>query len=159
MDYYLKTIIRPATDSDIDYIASMIARLKTLNEEFDESFKVVDNLISVAKTYIEESLRSDNVIVLVADVGGQVVGFIRVELRSRIFYKPTLKAVITEIYVKPSYRRRGVGRLLVEAAAEEARKRGASLIAAEFPLANVMAKTFYEKLGFKELQVEYFREI
>lgn len=155
----LRPAIREASEGDVNSIAVMIARLKTLNEELDPSFRVREDLLEAAKEYARSSIDSSNVLLLVADVGGEVVGFIRVELVDRIFYEPRIKALITDLYVKPEYRRRGVGKLLVEAAIEEAMRRGAGLISAVFPEGNVIAKSFYQNLGFKPFQLEFFKPI
>lgn len=155
----LRPTIREASKDDVDSIAVMVARLKTLNEELDPSFRVKEDLLEAAREYAKSSVDSNNVILLVAEIGSEVVGFIRVELVNRVFYEPKIKALITDLYVKPEYRRRGVGKLLVEAATEEARRRGAGLISAVFPEGNVIAKSFYQNLGFKPLQLELFKPI
>ncbi|MCE4610875.1 MAG: GNAT family N-acetyltransferase [Desulfurococcales archaeon] len=155
----LRPAVREASEDDVDSIAVMVARLKTLNEELDPSFRVREDLLDAARQYVRTSINSSSVILLVADVGGETVGFIRVELVDRVFYEPRIKALITDLYVKPEYRRRGVGKLLLESAIEEARKRGAGIISAVFPEGNVIAKSFYQNLGFKPLQLELFKPI
>jgi len=44
------------------------------------------------------------------DEGNRLIaGVIRFELVDRLFYEPRLQAVITDLYVRPQYRRRGSG--------------------------------------------------
>ena len=57
-------------------------------------------------------------------------------------------AEITELYVQPSGRRRGVGTALVEAAAEVARDRGCSELHLLVSPGNTPALSFYETVGF-----------
>jgi ribosomal protein S18 acetylase RimI-like enzyme len=150
--------VRYVREDDVEAVADMIARLKTLNEELDPHFKVVDNLEDEARRYVRESLASNNVVMLLAydSDTGEPVGVVRLEFVDRIFYKPRVKAVITDIYVKPRYRRRRIATLLLEKAKEEARRRGAGIIVAVYPANNVIAEMFYEKEGFKTLQVEKY---
>jgi ribosomal protein S18 acetylase RimI-like enzyme len=150
--------VRYVKEDDVEVVADMIARLKTLNEELDPHFKVVDNLEDETRNYVRESLGSSNVVMLLAYNAstGEPVGVVRLEIVDRIFYKPRVKAVITDIYVKPRYRRRRIATVLLEKAKEEARKRGAGIIVAVYPANNVIAEAFYEREGFKTLQVEKY---
>jgi len=153
--------IREAGPGDIGPVAGLIARLKLVNEELDPHFKVVDDIEEVARRYVEEAIASGDKIVLAAldEETGEPVGVLILELVDRVFYKPRIKALITDLYVHPRYRRRRVGALLLEKAAEKARERGAGLLAAVYPAGNNIAAAFYEKHGFRSLQVEVYRPL
>ncbi len=153
--------VREAVEADAEALAALVARLKSLNEELDPHFKVVGDLDKVALEYVKASIGSDKVILLVAEdaEAGEVAGLIRVELVDRVFYEPRVKAVITDIYVRPKYRRRRVGRLLLEKAAEEAARRGAGIITAVYPAGNVIAARFYQQMGFTRLQEEVYKPL
>jgi GNAT superfamily N-acetyltransferase len=58
------------------------------------------------------------------------------------------RALLRHLYVAPAARGRGVGRALVEAAAGEARRRGARCLWAETQTVNPGAVRFYERAGF-----------
>ena len=150
--------VRYVGEEDVEAVADMIARLKTLNEELDPHFKVIDNLEEETRKYVKESLSSGNVVMLLAynSSTGEPVGVIRLEIIDRIFYKPRVKAIITDIYVKPRYRRRRIASILLEKAKEEAKRRGAGIIVAVYPANNLIAEAFYEREGFKTLQIEKY---
>ncbi len=152
-------IIREASREDVDAVADLVARLKTLNEELDPSFRTSQRLREEARRYVEESLSDPKARLIVAAVGDEVVGLLRLVFIDRVFYEPRIKALITDLYVKPGYRRRGIGRLLVEYAVDVARREGAGIISAVFPEGNVIARRFYEELGFRVLQVEVFKPV
>ncbi|MEM4971410.1 MAG: GNAT family N-acetyltransferase, partial [Sulfolobales archaeon] len=99
--------IRHARKEDIDQISDLILRLKKLNEEFDPLYTVRHEAPEIVRKYVSESFDKEDVIMLVADSLGKVVGVIRAEIRSRIFYDPLMSGVITDLYVLPSYRRKG----------------------------------------------------
>ena len=154
-------IVREARKEDLEAIAEMVARLKVLNEELDPNFKVVENLEEEARKYAQEVLESDSHIVLVAeDKGkGRPAGLIIARLLDRRFYKPRLKALITDFYVKPLYRRKRLGTLLMEKLVAEARRRGAGIVTAVFPSNNKIAEEFYTSHGFRDLQTEKYKQV
>ncbi len=154
-------MIREARGEDVESVAEMVARLKVLNEELDPNFKVVDNLEEEAHRYAEEVIGSPDHIVLVAEdrAEGKTVGLIIAEVSDRRFYKPRKKALITDFYVKPLYRRRRLGTLLFEKLVTEARRRGAGIVTAIFPANNKIAEEFYTSHGFRDLQVEKYKQV
>jgi ribosomal protein S18 acetylase RimI-like enzyme len=151
--------IRSARKEDIEQISDLVLRLKKLNEEFDPLYTVRQEAPEVVRKYVAESLDRDDIILLVADSLGKIVGVVRVEIRSRIFYEPLIAGVITDLYVLPSYRRKGVGETLVSSVIKILRSRGVSLVSAEFPPMNKIAVEFYTNMGFKPLMYVFFKEI
>lgn len=71
--------------------------------------------------------------VIVAEMGGEMVGFAAV-----------VGGELDGLFVEPDLWGSGIGRLLVKAAAQEARKRGLALTV----IANPRARAFYEQCGF-----------
>lgn len=153
--------IRPGIKRDVDEIVEMVTKLKLLNEELDPHFKVVEDLEDQVRSYVESSLESSDTIILVAeDEDTQTLaGVVIAKLIDRIFYKPRIKALITDFYVKPVYRRKRLGTLLLERVEAEASKRGAGILTAIYPAYNSIAEHFYETHGFDKLQVERYKPI
>ncbi len=149
---------REASADDTETIASLILRLKRLNEEFDSHLKVREDASKNAGTYVKDSIRENKVLLLVAEASNRLVGVLRAELRERIFYDPPMEGVITDFYLLPEYRRHGAGRKMVDDATQRLKKMGAQIIIAEFPLQNKIASSFYEKLGFRGTIGFYARE-
>ena len=58
-------------------------------------------------------------------------------------------AEITEMYVRPQFRRRGIGRALVEAALDFGRKRGCREFHLLVDPSNEPGQAFYVELGFQ----------
>lgn len=61
------------------------------------------------------------------------------------------EAEILDVAVSSSLRGRGIGRILVESAVEEARSRGAVTVGLEVRVGNYEAITLYARLGFREI--------
>lgn len=154
-----KPVIRRASEQDLEAIVGLLVRNKRLNEEFDPMLTVADEVEEVARKYVSDALRDQNSLLLVCEVGGKVVGFLKADVIDRLFYEPRREGVIREFYLLPEFRRRGIGRTMVERAFEELRSMGAGIITAEFPSQHKIAVSFYEDLGFRPIISKYAKEV
>ena len=78
-----------------------------------------------------------------AEIGGEIAGFIalRIEEWNR-------RAILTHLYVAPGFQRRGIGKALMDAAANYAKTQAARCLWLETQNVNYPAIQFYKKLGF-----------
>ncbi|WP_054842731.1 GNAT family N-acetyltransferase [Vulcanisaeta distributa] len=153
--------IREARESDVDAMVDLVVRLKRLNSEFDPLFSARNDCAERAREYLMNAIRDNkNHLILVAeDMGGKIVGVLKADIRERLFYSPSIEGAIVDFYVMPEYRRKGLGRMMLERAITMLRERGAQLITAEFPTQNQIAINFYNKMGgFRSLVSIYARE-
>ncbi len=151
--------IREAREEDVDALIDLVVRLKRLNNEFDPLFSVRNDCAERAREYLLNALRdSKNHLVLVAEDMGKIVGVLKADIRERLFYSPSVEGAIVDFYVMPEYRRKGLGRAMLERAITMLRERGAQLITAEFPTQNQIATNFYNKMGFRLLVSIYAKE-
>jgi aminoglycoside 6'-N-acetyltransferase I len=93
---------------------------------------------------------------------GRAAGFVEASLRTDYVNGTDSSPVafLEGIYVAPSYRRQGVGRLLVAAVAAWARARGCSELASDAPLDKLVSHAMHTALGFEETErVVYFRKL
>lgn len=147
--------MRRATRADAAAIVDQIVRLKRLNNEFDPLFGVVQDARERAGRYIASSLVSGRTLLMVAVIGGKVVGSLRAEIRERLFYEPSKEGHITEMYVLPEHRRSRLGEELLEKSMKEMTKMGAEIVTADLPSRNEIGVHFYSKRGFRRF-VETF---
>lgn len=80
---------------------------------------------------------------LVAEINGVIVGYVIAVLRT-----PSVGHILS-VAVAPAYRRRGIGRRLVEAAISSLERRGAREVRLEVRVSNKPAQSLYHSLGFK----------
>lgn len=108
------------------------------SEEFQKSEKDV-----------ERRLEKEDTFVLVTEVGGKVVGRIRMAWNSEAdsFVKPE-EAQLRSMYVHPNYWRQGIGTALVEEAFERVPERFSDFVVEVFE-ENESAVGFYRDLGFE----------
>ncbi len=143
--------IRHATKEDSQHVADLMVRLKRLNSEFDPLFMVVEDARERALDYVSASLDSPKVLLLVATQEAKVTGFLRAEIRERVFYKPHLEGHITDMYVLPEFRRKQLGHDILERCSSELAKMGAEIISADLPSRNEIGVHFYMKRGYRRL--------
>jgi ribosomal protein S18 acetylase RimI-like enzyme len=85
--------------------------------------------------------------VLVFDAGGTVAGYVALGSPTRLESNRHV-VLIRGLAVAPSHQRRGVGRALIDAAAEAARERGARRLTLRVLGTNTAARELYEACGF-----------
>ena len=97
--------------------------------------------------------RQDVPIVLVAEVGDRLVGFLELDVRK---YAPGCRSspvpFIEGWYVEPVSQRRGIGRALIEAAEREARAAGYSEIASDAEADNATSIAAHLALGYEAVE-------
>ncbi|WP_456327836.1 ribosomal protein S18-alanine N-acetyltransferase [Archaeoglobus sp.] len=98
----------------------------------------------VYDVYIYVTYGSD---LLVADIGGKVVGYIAVMDMDRETSK------IVSLAVKKEFRRKGIGTKLLSTAIERCRERGKKRVMLEVRVSNYPAQNLYKKIGFKIVDV------
>ena len=121
-------IIRSARAGEREALEDLQRRASMALEEYREQLEAHPDAIELP---IEQVERGD---VLVAEVGGEVAGFAAL-----------VGGELDGLFVEPARWREGIGRSLVEAALQEARRRGLSLTVTAAP----GAKDFYENCGFR----------
>ncbi len=94
--------------------------------------------------YIYVTYGSD---LLVADIGGKVVGYIAVMDLDRETSK------IVSFAVKKEFRGRGIGKRLLSTAIERCRERGKKKVLLEVRVSNYVAQRLYKKMGFEIVNV------
>jgi RimJ/RimL family protein N-acetyltransferase len=85
--------------------------------------------------------------VLVAVVDGELAGYIRLNRATR-FQSSDHVLTVNGIAVDPAHQGRGVGRVLIDAAIAEARRRGARRLTLRVFSPNERARRLYESAGF-----------
>lgn len=135
--------VRDAAESDVPTIAALSA-------EFSGVLRTVGN--AVAASLDETILRRDGFApapafgVLLAEQSGEPAGY----LLHAPGFDPDLGGrvlTVVDLFVREPFRGAGVGRALVDAAAQRARARGARALAWWVREANPRAIAFYERLG------------
>jgi GNAT superfamily N-acetyltransferase len=135
--------IRPATSRDRELIRELWEEFERelggpayLQETWDEAWPDLSRTIRDGAA-------------LLAEDGGRGVGFVFCVLGDR----GRKTAHVTDLYVRPDARRRGIGRALLGALIEPARASGLDHVSLEVLTHNADARRLYERLGFSPVDV------
>jgi ribosomal protein S18 acetylase RimI-like enzyme len=96
--------------------------------------------------------------VFVVELDGQVAGAASFWVRPRLNWT-TPQAWIPDLFVDPSFRRRGAARALLDACAAEARRRGCHRLVLESGHHRAEAHQLYESYGFQHYARAYSLEL
>ncbi len=133
-----KLIIREARSEDLDEVISI--NMEALPEHYP-------------RVFWEEHLRKWNKSFLVAELNGEIVGYVMCRIEwGWGFTKNKLlkKGHVISIAVRSNYRHRGIGRKLMVYAMKALKEHyGAEEIYLEVRVSNTPAINLYKKLGFK----------
>lgn len=89
----------------------------------------------------------------VAEINGELVGFLEVSLRSYAEGCDSSPVGYLEgWYVAPEYRQTGIGSKLVEAAENWARAKGCLEMASDTEIHNTLSQQAHNKLGYEEVE-------
>ncbi len=137
-------IARPATPDDAERLASLLT---------DEGYPAGSSDLAV-RIGRYSALGSK---VIVAEAGGEVVGFVTVLVLPR-FEVDDLFARITSLVVDAGVRERGIGRLLMVSAEEHAKAAGAAWLEVTAGHHRPDARRLFESLGYDPGVAVYLRK-
>lgn len=149
-------IVRRAEKEDIEQFMDLVMRMKRLNGEFDSLFKAnEDNLGNIKNYYLSTIEHRDRFVTLVAICKKKICGLVKAEVKDRVSYIPDKEARINDLYIMPEFRRKDVGKKMLNKLYEIAREMNIRVISAEFPTLNLIALNFYQKIGYREIGSVY----
>lgn len=139
--------IRQATAADVDLVAPLF-------DAYRQFYRQPADLPR-ARRFLAERLSQRQSTVLVAETtDGAAVGFVQLyPCFSSIRAAPVF--ILSDLFVLPSAREGGVGRLLMEAAAQFARATGAVGLELATAKTNAPAQRLYESLGWQRDEMFY----
>jgi GNAT superfamily N-acetyltransferase len=146
--------VRPARPQEIDRVAALWGLITDHHAGLDPLFRMRSGV--VAEGELRELLRAlrrdPDVEIFVFDQAGTPEGMCIVRIdRAPPILEETERAEITDVGVRPEWRRRGVGRLLVEAAQTWVRERGVARIEIQVAAGNREGQAFWRALGYGHL--------
>jgi len=130
--YEPSTHVRRPVEGDEAALARLILRFYRFNEEFDPAWAVAGDAEEAAAALAREYVAGKG-LTLVAVSDEEVVGYLHAEVRENPMLEARRIGVITELYVLPQHRGRGIASRLVEEAAAALAGEGVEHVAAGVP--------------------------
>jgi ribosomal protein S18 acetylase RimI-like enzyme len=173
--------IRPAIPNDAASIARFFRKNVEDHNELDPYFVLSPNFDIV--TFLEQAIKTPNVLVLVAEKKTEIVGyiFLRVSREQRAYtpksillrlisrrrrqfgatsmFKPYRVGFISDCFVESSYRKQGAGSLLLAKGLEWLAEQKIAHIELEAYIGNAAAVKFWQSQGFETLKLKMRREV
>lgn len=154
-------LIRPAAPADLQAIGRLGALLVRTHHDFDP-----DRFIAATPqtehgyaSFLGKQLDRPNIIVLVAERGGDVVGYTYAGVEGNDYMALRGPAgVLYDIVVDSSHREEGVGRLLLDATLEALEAKGAPRVVLSTAERNESAQRLFARAGFRRTMIEMTRE-
>jgi len=133
-------IVRPVNESDLPEWLRL--RRMLWDELTDEEHR--DEMIDIYE-------HTDSQLVLVAETGARLVGFLEASIRPFVEDCHTDHVGYLEgWFVEPGFRRYGIGTDLVRGAERWARKKGCTEMASDAEVGNDLSLQAHQKLGYEE---------
>ena len=149
------TTIRKATENDAARIEQLYTELEQDAVLYQPEHFVFSPKGARSKQ-LETILSSDNQIMLVAEEDGNVIGFAHVvfnKAKAISCLKPQSNIYLQDLVVTSSYRSKGIGTQLLEAAKAYGRENKVDFFRTQvFPM-NKAGLRFYERNGFKQTMI------
>jgi GNAT superfamily N-acetyltransferase len=145
--------IRPAVLEDARPIAEILCELEQERTGVETSISQLEKCIETALEYY---VASDSHQAFVAEVNGEVLGYLAIQWLLPLF-NPQLEGYVSDLFVRASNRGQGTGGQLLERIVLEARARGCRRLT----LVNVRdresyTRAFYPKQGWVEQDAARF---
>jgi ribosomal protein S18 acetylase RimI-like enzyme len=154
--------IRPATTADVRTMGRLGAVLVRTHHDFDAArfIAATPQTEHGYGSYLGSQLGNPDIVVLVAEDGGEVLGYTFAGVEGYDYMSLRGPAgVLYDIVVDPAHRGRGVGRALRDATLEELKTRGAPRVVLSTAERNEPAQRLFARAGFRRTMIEMTREL
>ncbi len=152
--------MRRATAADLPILGKLAAELVGFHHAIDPArFFLPSGVEEGYRRWLGQEIGSDEAIVLVAELDGEVVGYLYGRLEKRDFNMLlSAHAALHDVLVIDRARRSHAGEALVTDFARLAAERGAPRIVLHTAVSNTRAQALFRKLGFRETMLEMTME-
>jgi len=157
-----EVVVRPAERSDMRVVGRLGALLVRLHHDFDPQrfMAATPGTERGYGSFLGGELEDPDIIVLVAERGGEVIGYTYAGIEGVDYMSLRGPAgVLHDIIVDPAHRGHGVGRMLLDATLAALQRKGAPRVVLSTAERNEPAQRLFERAGFRRTMIEMTREL
>jgi diamine N-acetyltransferase len=144
------TVVREAIRQDVPAVVPIWAELMEIHAQLDPFFTCCEGAAERFADYITGNIDKDNWQVLVAEVDGHVAGYLQGSVEACPPILTTQRyGNVHDMAVAAAYRRRGLGRELVQQALAWFGSQGVTRFEVSMSIHNRTAKAFWQSMGFE----------
>jgi ribosomal protein S18 acetylase RimI-like enzyme len=154
--------VRKATADDYNSVCELFDEIDALHRDNLPHIFQKPNGAAREQEYYSGLIADENVALLVAEVGGKLVGFVHALVRDQPalpVFVPRRYAIVDGILVRSGFQNHGIGRILMDKMQEWATARGATSIELNVYEFNEAAISFYESLGYQTFSRKMGKEL
>ena len=144
--------IRRAVSSDVERIVEL--RL-LLQEHAEKSNPLIWRMTEGGKKLLKQKVENDvtdsNILELLAEADGEIIGYVQGEVTRRSDYVPRTVGHVSLMYVVKQSRRKGVGRRLMKELCKFFDSNKVEDLTVRYIIGNKEAEGFWRKLGFEPI--------
>ena len=144
-------LVRPGS-SDVDELTELWLSLADGQRRFGSHLLSAENRRQIRQSFLEHVVTGG---IWGASVDDEWVGFVTYSRERGRFEQDVDPGVVTNLYVDPAYRGRGIGSTLLERAERQLADSGADVVRLEAMSTNTEARKFYEKRDYLPHRITY----
>ena len=147
----MSLLIRKAVKEDLPALRGLYRALEEDGVRYQPEHFVIGERTD---EFFENIFESGNQDILVADIGGEAVGFVHCMILSQkkvSCLKPQNVVYLQDLCVREDLRSKGIGSVLIKASKDYGKEKGADFIRTQVFPGNVDGMRFYERNGFSEM--------
>jgi ribosomal protein S18 acetylase RimI-like enzyme len=151
--------VRSATAADVPAILPMVAQLCAMHERMDsDKYGFLPAIVEMYRDWLPRRAADARSVLLVAEDGGAAAGFVVGTVEREIpIYRVKEFGFIHDLWVEPSWRRHGAGRMLAACAVERFQAMGVVQVRLDTAAANESARRLFASCGFRSSATEMLR--
>lgn len=157
LEAYQDTVtIRPARAQDVEKLVALWMSMMDVHKGLDPAFRFSANIHQQCRHHMKRAIRDSRMCVRVAETPAGVVGYVLAHLSDRPpIYPVGQYGFISELFVQEAYRRRGIGRSLVDEVLAWFRSVGVTAVELLAAVNNTQGTVFWEAVGFRPFLTMY----
>jgi GNAT superfamily N-acetyltransferase len=141
--------IRIAVYEDLDLILGMWGEMMVEHERNDRRIRLADTALPSYRAYLGYHIHNSASRVFVAEVGGELAGFCLLTIsRNLPMFLPERYGYLSDLFVRPRARRRGLGRRMVENAMKWLGENNVHSVQLQYYQFNEGGGAFWRSMGF-----------
>jgi ribosomal protein S18 acetylase RimI-like enzyme len=153
-------IIREAREDELLKAGELWSEFMEFNARFNDSFETSARAVEIFTKEMMQKYPARDFRLAVADTGGELVGFCFSYISQKPkYFKLEKFGFVGDLYVKPKYRRQGIGHDLVKDALNFFARKKVSQIELLVSIKNRDAIEFWEAIGFSHLLTWMYKRI
>lgn len=149
-------LVEPATEDDLDALVEAWVDLAAEQSAYGSHVLPEVNRRTIRDVFTAHRFNDG---VLVARADGRLVGFATFSVERGMFELDARRGTLSNLYVLPAYRDRGIGSVLLDAVEDALARRGVEVCTLEAMAGNEAARRFYRRQGYETGRVVMERRI